>query len=217
MHASLAQTTRSVARFESQRRQCALTELNGIALAGFGNLYNSLRDDFLDDVGLPHVVSDLQARSKASPMALVRLRSGSKAPSWKNRRPSAIEAHSPVDSATAAGARRCCHCDRSIPCLRFIHGFDWNPTAFSGVELFTPRAESVAKGGNGHAGKDRILPAASRGVRGTRARSRRQGHARAFSQIPGFMAQSSEAIRVVGRGRSRREPGAAAVFVRARA
>jgi hypothetical protein len=137
MHASLAQTTRSVARFESQRRQCALTELNGIALAGFGNLYNSLRDDFLDDVGLPHVVKRLAGALEG--LAHVRLRSGSKTPSWKNRRPSAIEAHSPVDSATAAGARRCCHCDRSIPCLRFIHGFDWNPTAFSGVELFTPR------------------------------------------------------------------------------
>src|SRR5215475_15611906 len=51
------------------------------------------------------------------------------------------------------------------------------------------RERSKLQRGNRHVAKDRILPAEGGGMRGTRAGSRRQGHARAFSQVSGFMAQ----------------------------
>src|SRR5713101_1200200 len=111
--------------------------------------------------------------------------------------------------------------------LRFAHPTRWNLRHSFGVESIEPsptsaptgrdREGSRLQGGNRHAGKHRILPAEGGGVRGTRARSRRQGHARAFPQISEFMAERSEAIRILSPGRSRRDPAAAAAFVRARA
>src|SRR5262245_52382066 len=76
--------------------------------------------------------------------------------------------------------------------------------------------KSSSEGGNRHVAKDRILPAEGGRVRRTRARSHRQGHARAFSQISGFMVERGETIRILSRGGSRRHGGAPIVVVLAR-
>src|SRR5262245_33669954 len=91
-------------------------------------------------------------------------------------------------------------------------------SASSLSRLLAGKLESAArsKRGNRHAGKDRILPAEGGRVRRTRARSRRQGHPYAFSQIPGFVAERSETIRIRVCGGYRRERGAPPV-VRAHA
>src|SRR5215467_1863412 len=54
-------------------------------------------------------------------------------------------------------------------------------------------------------------------MRGTRAGSRRQGHARAFFQVSGFMAQRGEPIRILARPCSRPDAAVAAVAAHARA
>src|SRR5262245_587197 len=77
--------------------------------------------------------------------------------------------------------------------------------------------KSSSEGGNRHVAKDRILQAEGGRVRRTRARSPRQGHARALSQISGFMAERGEAIRILARGGFRRDWGASIAVVLARA
>jgi hypothetical protein len=77
--------------------------LNGVALAGFGDLYNSLRDNFLDDVGLPHVVKRLAG-------ALESLAHGVGSVGIKGavlEKPKAVGHRStfPIDSAAVAWAR----------------------------------------------------------------------------------------------------------------
>src|SRR5215831_375881 len=96
-----------------------------------------------------------------------------------------------------------------------------NDRAFGEFVLEAPaggdRERSRLQRGNRHVAKDRILPAEGGGMRGTRAGSRRQGHARAFSQVSGFMAQRGEPIRILARPCSRPDAAVAAVAAHARA
>src|SRR5262245_1815226 len=87
-------------------------------------------------------------------------------------------------------------------------------SASSLSRLLAGKLESAArsKGGKRHVAKDRILPAEGGRVRRTRARGHRQGYPRAFSQIPGFMAERREAVRIRVRGGCRRERGAPPVI-----
>src|SRR5262249_6729049 len=103
--------------------------------------------------------------------------------------------------------------------LRPSYGLEMMEHSASSLSrLLAGKLESAArsKGGKRHVAKDRILPAESRRVRRTRARGHRQGHAHAFSQIPGFMAERGEAIRIRVRDGCPRERGAQPV-VRAHA
>ena len=64
-----------------------------------------------------------------------------------------------------------------------------NDRAFGEFVLEAEIENAAGSKGGTVVAKDRILPAEGGGMRGTRAGSRRQGHARAFSQVSGFMAQ----------------------------
>ena len=96
-----------------------------------------------------------------------------------------------------------------------------NDRAFGEFVLEAPaggdRERSKLQRGNRHVAKDRIFAAEGGGMRGTRAGSRRQGHARAFSQVSGFMAQRGEPIRILARPCSRPDAAVAAVAAYARA
>jgi hypothetical protein len=93
---------------------------------------------------------------------------------------------------------------------RIAHPTRWNLRPFSGLEIIE---RSRLQGGDHHAGNDRILPAEGGGIRSTGAGSRRQRHARAFSEISKFMAERGETIRILARGRFRPDPAVAAVVV----
>jgi len=81
--------------------------------------------------------------------------------------------------------------------------------------LLPGEIENAAGSKDRHVAKDRILPAEGGGMRGTRAGSRRQGRARAFSQVSGFMAQRGEPIRILVRPCSRPDAAVAAVAAHA--
>src|SRR5262245_42001037 len=137
-----------------------------------------------------------------------------RAPSWKNRRPSMPI---PIESATVALARRYC---RQAATCRAIRLFGLIPLGTNSVlgsskHWHWPAAKARQVEG-GHAGKNRILPAESGGVRGTRGTSRRQRDACAFSQVSGFMAQRGEPIRILARSCSRPDAAVATVAAHAR-